>query len=145
MLAAVEGALGRARRYSNIADPMFRLLTSLIFIVGGLGHFGRADDMIARIAESPWRETVEAIGDPLWLLWISGAVFIVGGVTLALGWMTRLSALALFVTLVPITLAIHLAPDHTGPLLKNIAILGALGFIFVRGPGACAIDNRRTS
>ena len=141
-LTKIEKALSGAQTYTAIVDPAFRLLTSLIFIIGGLGHFGRAEDMLARISESPWRKVVEAIGDPLWLLWISGAVFVGAGVTLTLGWMTRLSALALFITLVPITIAIHFAPDHTGPLLKNVAILGALSLIFVRGPGAYALDNR---
>lgn len=143
MLRRLERALGGAARCARIVDPAFRLLTSLIFIIGGLGHFVRAEEMVARIAQSPWRRAVEAIGDPLWLPWISGAVFVVAGVTLTLGWLTRLSALALFVTLVPITITIHIAPGHTGPLFKNIAILGGLAFIFVRGPGACALDKRR--
>ena len=63
---------------------------------------------------------------------------------MALGWMTRLSALVLFITLVPVTIAIHVVPDtsHVGPLFKNVAILGALLLIFARGPGAYAFDNR---
>lgn len=51
------------------------------------------------------------------------------------GALTRLAALALFVTLVPITLSIHIAPGHVGPLLKNVAILGGLVHFMVRGPG----------
>jgi len=97
--------------------------------------------MLLRVEESPWRAYILAIGDPLWLLRLSGAVFVAAGVTLTLGWMTRLSALALFVTLIPITITIHFAPDHVGPLFKNVAIMGALLFLFVRGPGAYASDN----
>lgn len=70
--------------------------------------------------------------------------FVVAGITLALGWMTRASALVLFVTLVPVTIAIHVVPDtsHVGPLFKNIAILGALLFFWARGPGAYALDRK---
>ncbi|MBK7162014.1 MAG: DoxX family protein [Sphingomonadales bacterium] len=141
MLRKIERKLDRGERYTSTIDPIFRLLTSLIFIIGGLGHFGRADDMLLRVEESPWRAYILAIGDPLWLLRLSGAVFVAAGVTLTLGWMTRLSALALFVTLIPITITIHFAPDHVGPLFKNVAIMGALLFLFVRGPGAYASDN----
>lgn len=77
------------------------------------------------------------------LLWLSGFIFIVAGATLAFGWMTRLSALALFATLVPITIAIHIAPDHVGPLFKNIAILGALLYVFLNGAGRYPVDIRR--
>lgn len=142
-LNALDRAVGKAALRITGIDPLFRLLTSLIFIVGGLGHFGRADDMLARMAESPWRDVIHAVGDPLWLLWLSGGVFVVAGVTLALGWLTRLSALALFVTLIPITITIHFAPGHVGPLLKNVAILGALLLLMARGPGSHALDNRR--
>lgn len=144
MIHRLEDLLSGASRFTPIADPIFRLLTSLIFIIGGLGHFGQHQMMLDRMEESPWRNTVAMIGDPSLLLWLSGAVFVIFGVTLALGWISRLSALLLFVTLVPVTVAIHVVPDssHIGPLFKNIAILGALLLIWARGPGAFALDNR---
>jgi putative oxidoreductase len=126
---------------SQLTDPIFRILTSLIFVIGGLGHFMRHEDMLARIRESPWVAEVTAIGDPSMLLWLSGAAFVLFGLTLALGLITRVSSLVLFLTLIPITWAVHVAPGHTGPLFKNIAILGALVFIWARGPGAYALDN----
>lgn len=129
------------RRYF---DPLFRVLTSLIFIIGGLGHFGRHQMMLDRIAQSPWNETVNAIGNPSVLLWLSGGAFIVFGIALALGWMTRLSALVILLTLVPITFFTHVAPGHVGPLFKNIAIMGALLFMIANGGGAFSIDNRGT-
>lgn len=131
--------------WTGTVDVVLRLSISLIFIIGGLGHFGQADEMLARMDESPWRDAILMVGDPLLLLHLSGAVFVVAGVALVLGLLTRLSALALFVTLIPITVTIHFAPGHVGPLFKNIAILGALAFIMVRGPGAHALDNRALS
>lgn len=145
MRRTIEAYIAPSQSLRNWADPVFRVLTSLIFIIGGLGHFGEHQMMLDRMVESPWRDMINQIGNPSWLLWLSGGVFIIFGMTLALGWMTRLSALLLFLTLVPITITIHIAPGHIGPLLKNIAILGALFLIYCRGPGKYALDNRKIS
>ena len=141
MLTRLNDALPRPRWLAHSADPAFRVLTSLIFIVGGLGHFGQHDEMLQRIAESPWRGQIGLIGDASALLWLSGAVFVGFGASLALGLWARLSALLLVVTLVPITIAIHVAPGQMGPLFKNVAILGALFFIYVRGAGQFSMDR----
>ncbi len=114
MMRKFESLMEPGEQVKAVADPIFRFLTSLIFIIGGLGHFGRSNEMLARMEESPWRDTINAFGDPIWLLWLSGGVFVAAGITLALGWMTRLSAIALFITLVPITVTIHFAPGHVG-------------------------------
>jgi putative oxidoreductase len=129
-------------RYAPLADVVFRVATSLIFIIGGMGHLIQDDVMMARIEASPWLELVHAIGDPLILLYLSGVVMAVAGALLAIGYRTKLAALALFVALVPITFVIHIAPDHVGPLFKNVAILGALIHFMVRGAGAYSIDER---
>lgn len=144
MFTTIERWLEPSARIKVLIDPFFRLLTSLIFVIGGLGHFGQHDIMLKRMQESPWASTVSMIGDPSVMLWLSGIAFFVAGTTLALGWMTRASALILFATLIPVTIAIHVVPDtsHVGPLFKNIAILGALLFFWARGPGAFALDNR---
>lgn len=143
MFAAIERWLEPSEKTKALIDPFFRLLVSLIFIIGGVGHFRQHEMMLERMEDSPWRGVVGAIGDPSVLLWLSGAAFVVAGVTLALGFLTRASALVLFVTLVPVTVAIHVVPDpeHVGPLFKNIAILGALLLIWARGPGAYALDG----
>ena len=120
-------------------DPIFRMSTSLIFIVGGIGHFIEHDYMLERMAESPWRDVVNMIGDPSWLLWLSGVIFVIFGITLALGILTRFSALLLLVTLIPITITVHVAPGHMGPFLKNIAIMGALLYFYANGPGRFAM------
>jgi len=144
MLRRLDNWLRPSDQVASLVDPAFRVLTSLIFIVGGLGHFRQHEVMLKRIGESPWREFVRGIGDPSLLLWLSGAAFVVCGATLAIGWMTRISALVLFATLVPVTIAIHVVPDtsHIGPLFKNVAILGALLYFWARGPGAHALDGQ---
>lgn len=145
MLRTINDKLTVSANVRDFADPVLRVSVSLIFIIGGAGHFFAHDVMLARMEDSPWRGIVAGIGDPSLLLWVSGIVFIIAGVALALGWMSRLAALALFLTLVPITLAIHIAPGHVGPLFKNVALLGALFFMFARGPGRYALDNARPS
>ena len=144
MFTMIERWLEPSARIKALIDPLFRLLTSLIFIIGGLGHFGQHDVMLERMEESPWASAVNLIGDPSLMLWLSGIAFVAAGTTLALGWMTRASALVLFVTLVPVTIAIHVVPDtsHVGPLFKNIAILGALLLFWARGPGAYSLDGK---
>lgn len=140
-LAQIDTWLTPGERVRAWLDPVFRVATSLIFIVGGIGHFGAHDHMLERMAESPWRDVVSMIGDPSWLLWLSGAVFVVFGITLALGYLTRISTLLILVTLIPITIAVHVAPGHMGPLLKNIAIMGALLYFYANGPGRFALDR----
>lgn len=144
MLSRIEQILEPSEGSKDVVSLLFRVTTSLIFIVGGMGHFREHQMMLDRMEKSPWLETVTIIGDPSILLLLSGLAFVVAGITLALGWMTRSSALVLFLTLVPITIAIHVVPDksHVGPLFKNIAILGALLFFWTQGPGAMALDNR---
>lgn len=140
-LAKIDAWLAPGPRARAYFDPAFRVSTSLIFVIGGIGHFAAHDDMLHRIQESPWRAMVTIVGDPSWLLWVSGAVFVIFGIALAAGFLTRISALLLFLTLVPITIAIHLAPGHTGPLFKNIAIMGALLYLYANGPGRFALDR----
>ena len=123
------------------SDPIFRVTTSLIFIVGGIGHFGAHSYMLERMRESPWNDVVNMIGNPSWMLWMSGAVFVVFGFSLALGFLTRISALLILITLIPVTITQHVAPGHMGPLFKNIAIMGALLYFYANGPGRFAISR----
>ena len=141
-LTQIDTWLAPREQLRSWFDPVFRVATSLIFIVGGIGHFAAHDSMLERMAESPWRDAVAMIGDPSWLLWLSGAVFVVFGISLALGFLTRISALLILITLIPVTISVHFAPGHMGPLFKNIAIMGALLYFYANGPGRFAIDNK---
>ncbi len=125
------------------SDLAFRALFSLIFLVAGVGHFTEHEAMLERLQSSPWFELVASLGPPSAMLHASGASLLVGGVGLLLGYRTRLAALVLLATLIPITASVHLAPGHVGPLFKNIALLGGLIHFAVRGPGSMALDARR--
>lgn len=134
---AAPGALARG------ADLAFRILFSLIFIVAGAGHFAQHEAMLDRLRQSPWFELVSALGSPSAMLYASGATLLVGGLALLLGYRTRLAALVLLATLVPITVSVHLAPGHVGPLFKNIALMGGLLHFAAHGSGAPSPGARR--
>lgn len=100
------------------SDVSFRVLFSLVFIVAGLGHFGQHEVMLAVMEESSWFGFVSALGSPSLMLYASGVSLVAGGIALLVGYRTPLAALLLIVTLIPITVTVHIAPDHVGPLLK---------------------------
>ena len=85
MMRTIEAYITPSQGLSDLADPAFRVLTSLIFIIGGLGHFGEHQMMLDRMVDSPWWAMINMVGDPSWLLWLSGGVFVIFGVLLALG------------------------------------------------------------
>ena len=84
----IESCLKSFSKYAPKSDLVFRITISLIFIVGGLGHFGEHQYMLDRMATSPWVDVVNSIGDASVLLWISGAVFVTTGLALAVGYKT---------------------------------------------------------
>ena len=74
MIDKLDMCLKPSAKLSAVAAPLFRILTSLIFIIGGLGHFGQHQVMLDRMEQSPWKDWVIAIGDPSILLWLSGGI-----------------------------------------------------------------------
>jgi putative oxidoreductase len=117
-----------------------RILYSLIFIFAAFGHF--KPDTIAFAA---------AQGVPLAKLAVpaSGILSLAGGLSIALGYRTKLGAWALVLFLVPVTLMLHNFWTVTDPMtrqmqmamfMKNVALLGGALLLAVHGAGAYSLD-----
>lgn len=67
-----------------------------------------------------------------------------GGLMIALGWKTRLAALATFLFLIPVTYYFHTNfadPMQMTMFLKNLSIMGAMLMIAAYGPGQYSLDE----
>ena len=109
------------------ANTVFRVLFSLIFVVAGVGHLRKPAGIVARLeAMNAIGGQVSALLPATWLVMATGALLLVAGLALLFDVRTRVAALVLMACLVPITVSVQLEPGATGPLFKNIALLGGL-------------------
>jgi putative oxidoreductase len=121
-----------------------RILLSAIFIISGVG----------KIADwSGTEAAMSAQGMSAVPFFLTLAVFIevAGGLALLLGWHTRISALVLFLYLIPVTLTFHNFWAYSGltrhmqtiNFLKNLAIMGGLLEFCAIGAYAMSMDAAR--
>jgi putative oxidoreductase len=73
---------------------------------------------------------------------LSVIVELLGGLMLVFGWHAELAALIMFLWLIPVTLAFHVATGQTIEWMKNLAIMGGLLMIAVYGPGGYSLSAR---
>jgi len=117
-----------------------RQLFSMIFIIASAGHFSpRTIDAAA------------AHGVPLpgLLVPLSGFIALVGGLSVLLGFQTRLGAWLLVIFLVPVTVMMHNFWSALDPMtlqiekamfLKNVTMLGGALVISYFGAGPLSVD-----
>jgi len=124
-------------RYAVLAG---RQLFSIIFIVASAGHF--SPDAI----ESAARHGVPL---PDLLVPVSGVIALVGGLSVLLGFQTRIGAWLLVLFLVPVTAMMHNFWTSSDPLthqieramfLKNVTMLGGALVISYFGAGPLSLD-----
>jgi putative oxidoreductase len=132
-------------RYGTLAA---RVLISQIFLLSGvmkvLDPAGTAAQMEGR--------------GMFWVpffLWAAVAVELGGGLSVLLGYKTRLGALMLFLFLIPVTLTFHnwwtYPPDQQKVqmlfFLHNLTLMGGLLLVMTFGPGPLSLDlkGRRVS
>jgi putative oxidoreductase len=119
-----------------------RILLSLIFILSGLGKIGdwsgTAGSMAAKgMVAVPFFLTMAILFE------------LGGGLTVLLGFKARLGAWALVFYLIPVSLIFHNFWAFTGAeqrmqainFLKNLAIMGGLLLVALRGAGKLCIDG----
>jgi putative oxidoreductase len=129
----------------KFAAPLGRLLYSLIFIMAGLGHFSKPTIEFAASQGVPFA----SFAVPL-----SGLIAIAGGLSIALGYQTRIGALLIAIFLVPVTLMMHAFWKISDPMMqqiqmamfmKNVSMLGgALAFVYF-GAGPVSVDSRKVN
>jgi len=111
---------------------ILRIMLSLIFIVASASHFFNIEKTVSRIENANMGFIGNSLGSPETAVILSGIVMLVAGVSLLIGFKTRIAALVLLAVLIPITLTIQVGQMATlGPLFKNIALLGGLLFFSI--------------
>jgi putative oxidoreductase len=127
-------------KYSNLVSLFGRQLFSIVFILSAANHF-----------TTPTVAYAARHGVPLAALLVplSGIVALAGGVSVLLGYQTRLGASLLTLFLIPVTLMMHnfwAAPDASvgqiekALFLRNVALLGGALFIGYFGGGPLSLD-----
>lgn len=116
-----------------------RMFISLIFIVAGYGKI---------TAYSGTAGYMESMGIPGILLPLVILTELGGGLTILLGFQTRLVAflMAGFCVLSALIFHFDLSVQMQSVMfMKNIAIAGGFLFLVANGPGAYALDNKRSA
>ncbi len=119
-----------------------RILYTAIFITAGPGHFTAGTIGYAAAKGVP----LASIAVP-----ISGAIAILGGLSILLGFKAKYGAWLIVIFLVPVTLMIHNFWTVAEPMarqmqylnfIKNISMLGAALMITYFGSGPLSVDKK---
>ncbi len=130
------GALG-------VAVPVGRVLFAAIFVSAAFHHFSSQTIGYAASAGVP----LATIAVPL-----SGVMALAGGLSVALGYRTKLGAWLLVAFLVPVTLFMHAFWSVHDPMMhqiqqimfmKNVSMLGGALLLAYFGGGPFSLDSRR--
>jgi putative oxidoreductase len=127
------------KTFQDLAAPVGRILLALMFLLAGLNKISGYAGM---------QGYMESVGVPGALLPLVIALEVLGGITLMLGWHTRLTAFLLAGFTLLATLIFHSnLGDQTQMLffMKNLSIAGGLLLVVSHGAGPYSIDNRQRS
>ena len=121
-----------------------RFFFALIFLLAGANHFNKQTIAFSASQGVP----LASIAVPL-----SGAVAIVGGLSILLGYRAKLGACLIVLFLIPVTLMMHKFWTVTDPIMaqmqmilfmKNVSMLGGALLISQFGAGPFSLDARRS-
>ena len=119
-----------------------RVAVSGIFLVAGANHLLFPEKVSNRLNNAAMADFAMTLGSPEVLVLLSGVFMVIGGISLLLGFQTRLAAIGLILILLPITFTVQVGQWATsGPLFKNIAIIGGLTFFAINGSLCYSLDN----
>lgn len=123
---------------TGLIQLLGRTMLALIFIFAGVSKLKDPAGTMAYM---------QSMGMPGFLLWPTIPLEILGGVALALGYKTRLTAYTLAAFSIAAALIFHrnfADQMQTIMFLKDMAIAGGLLLLAVGGRTAYSMDNRRT-
>ena len=116
-----------------------RILISILFILAGFGK------LTAISATAGWFGSI-GLPMPTVTTVVVGLVELLGGISVLVGFQTRIAAIVLAVFTLAATAVAHLDFSQAGNALmlqKNLGITGGLLLLAVLGAGAYSIDGRR--
>jgi putative oxidoreductase len=120
-----------------------RVFYAAIFVMAGLGHFSHREIGYAAQQGVPMAGL---------LVPLSGVIALAGGLSVLLGYHTRIGAWLLVLFLVPVTLMLHnfwavkdpmMAQMQMAMFMKNASMLGGALLIAYFGAGPLSVDARR--
>ncbi|MBD3331213.1 DoxX family membrane protein [candidate division GN15 bacterium] len=131
-------------RVQGLSSLIGRILLVAIFLSSGFNKLFN------------WSQTaayMESKGMPMVPLFLAAAmiILIVGGLSVLLGYLTRLGAAALIVFLIPTSIIFHgfwsveaaQVQQQTIHFMKNMGLMGGLFLLIAHGPGRYSLDSRR--
>lgn len=125
------------------ARGLFRMMLSGIFIVAGINHLTKPEQIASRLEAAPFGFVATTIADPKTLVLLAAVPLLIGGLMLLVGIRTRLAATVLLAMIIPITFSVQIGDAATlGPLFKNIGLAGGLIFFTAHGADAWSFDAR---
>ncbi|GAA4442722.1 hypothetical protein GCM10023188_42750 [Pontibacter saemangeumensis] len=129
----------------KISFLVLRMMGSLIFIMAGFNHLFQTAGAAARLEKASFGHLATWMAPAETLVILSGIGLILGGFMLLAGFKTKPAALLLLAILIPITLTVQVgSAAGSGPLFKNIALMGMLLFFSVNGAVYYGLDHLST-
>jgi putative oxidoreductase len=126
-------------KYAALAG---RILFSLIFLFGGIGHFS---------SQSIGYAASQGVPMASFLVPLSGVVAIIGALSIITGYKAKQGAWLLVLFIIPVTFSLHKFWNIPDPMmrqmdmamfLKNLGLLGGALFLAFFGAGPLSIDAR---
>ena len=137
-----DAAVVRGSTWQPTMALIGRLLIAAIFLMSGIAKLTDTPGTVAHMAKMgiPYPDT---------LALIAGSAEILGGLSLALGLLTRVGAVGLILFMIPTTLIFHAFWNYEGEermtqmvnFMKNLAIMGGLAALAAFGAGRFSLDR----
>jgi putative oxidoreductase len=132
--------------FKNVLLLVGRLLFSVIFVEGAMGHLTKINYMAGYAGAM-------GVPYPKVAVVVTGLMLLAGSISIILGWKTAYGAIILILFLIPVTYQMHFLPMiHSATqmqmqmqmvnFLKNTGLLGGAIYIAITGPGGFSIDGK---